>query len=158
MSEAISIVAGIESCRFAIKGQGHAPAAGFANVNAGITIDMTGLNSVVVNTDQSIASVGAGASWLDVYTYLDTLGLSVAGARNGAVGVGGLVLGGGISYFAPRKGFACDTVINFEVCLSSKAFPISTNYSLDRPRNGRSRQRKRRIPTRPVPRLERRSE
>jgi hypothetical protein len=43
----------------------------------------------------------------------------VAGGRNGAVGVGGLTTGGGISYFSPQVGFTCDTVRNFEVVLGS---------------------------------------
>ena len=55
---------------------------------------MTGLASVKVNKDKTIASVGAGATWLDVYLYLDGLGVAVAGGRNAAVGVGGLTLGG----------------------------------------------------------------
>ena len=55
---------------------------------------MTGLSTVAVNDDKTIASVGAGASWLDVYLYLDHLGVAVAGARNAAVGVGGFTLGG----------------------------------------------------------------
>jgi hypothetical protein len=88
-----------------------------------ITIDMTKLNSVAVNGHHTVASVGAGATWLDVYLYLDPLGLSVAGGRNGTVGVGGLTPGGRISYFAPRVGWACDNVVNFEVCLASS--PIS---------------------------------
>ena len=91
------------------------PAAGFANINDGVTIAMTNLSSIEVNADKTVASVGAGAKWLDVYTYLDGLDLSVAGGRNGDVGVAGLTLGGGISYFAPRVGWACDNVVNFEV-------------------------------------------
>jgi FAD/FMN-containing dehydrogenase len=90
------------------------PAAGFANINGGVTIDMTALSSVTVNDDYTVVSIGSGAIWLDVYSYLDTLGLSVAGGRNCLVGVGGLTLGGGISYFAPRVGWACDNVANFE--------------------------------------------
>ncbi|MCJ1240213.1 hypothetical protein MMC14_008213 [Varicellaria rhodocarpa] len=119
VSEAVSIISGIENCRFAIKGRSHAPAAGFANINAGVTIDMTKLSSITVSDDRTVASVGAGATWLDVYSYLDTLSLSVAGGRNGAVGVGGLTLGGGISYFLPRVGWACDNVVNFEIILAS---------------------------------------
>lgn len=79
---------------------------------------MTGLSSVATNDDHSIAYVGAGASWLDVYATLDPLNKTVAGGRNGAVGVGGLTLGGGISYFSPQAGFTCDTVVNFEVVLA----------------------------------------
>ena len=89
VADAVTIISGIPSCQFAIKGQTHAPAAGFANVNAGVTIDMTPLSSVEINDDKTVASIGGGASWLDVYTYLDSFGLSVAGGRNGAVGVGG---------------------------------------------------------------------
>ena len=55
---------------------------------------MTGLASVKVSKNKTIASVDAGASWLDVYLYLDGLGVAVAGGRNAAVGVGGLTLGG----------------------------------------------------------------
>ncbi|MCJ1317048.1 hypothetical protein MMC15_002369 [Xylographa vitiligo] len=119
VAKAVAIISGIEGCHFAIKGQSHAPAAGFANINAGVTIDMTDLKTVTVNSDGTVASVGSGASWLDVYLYLDALGLSVAGGRNGAVGVGGLTLGGGISYFAPRVGWACDNVVNLEIVLAS---------------------------------------
>ena len=112
----ISLISGIDTCPFAIKGNTHAPAAGFANIEDGITIDMTGLKSVNLNVDQKVAGIGGGASWLDVYAYLDPFNVSVAGGRNGLVGVGGLTLGGGISHFAARVGWACDNVVNFEVC------------------------------------------
>lgn len=62
--------------------------------------------------------MGVGASWGDVYAFLDPLGLSVAGGRAAQVGVGGLTIGGGISYFSPRYGWTCDTVTNFEVVLA----------------------------------------
>ncbi|RFU26415.1 hypothetical protein B7463_g9924, partial [Scytalidium lignicola] len=120
VSTAVTILASPQSeCKFAIKGRAHMPAAGFANIDDGVTIDMTRLSSVSVNEDHTVASIGAGASWLDVYQFLDPLGLSVAGGRNGLVGVGGLSLGGGISYFAPRVGWACDNIVNAEVVLAS---------------------------------------
>jgi FAD/FMN-containing dehydrogenase len=120
-ADVVQIISKIVSanCQFAIKGRGHAPGAGFANIDSGITIDMTGLSSVSVRNDYSVASVGAGASWLDVYTFLDPINKTVAGGRNGAVGVGGLTLGGGISYFSPQVGWTCDSVVNFEVVLAS---------------------------------------
>lgn len=115
VSTAISILNRDSNCTFAIKGQGHAPAAGFANIRDGVTVDMTALRSVSIDSGKKIAHVGAGASWLDVYTYLDQHNLTMAGGRNGQVGVGGLTLGGGISYIGPRVGWACDNVLNFEV-------------------------------------------
>ncbi|MCJ1309087.1 hypothetical protein MMC25_002742 [Agyrium rufum] len=119
VAEAVSTILALDNCNFAIKGRTHMPAGGAANINGGVTIDMSTLDSITVNKDHSMASVGAGASWLDVYTYLDTLSLTVAGGRNGAVGVGGSTLGGGISYFAPRVGWACDNVMNYEIVLAS---------------------------------------
>ncbi|MCJ1384458.1 hypothetical protein MMC17_007574 [Xylographa soralifera] len=77
------------------------------------------MNSVSVNAARTIASVAAGAVWLDVYRYLDALGLAVSGGRDSNVGVAGLTLGGGLSYFIPRFGFVCDNVVNYEVVLAS---------------------------------------
>lgn len=116
VSKAVSILVGDGNCHFAIKSQGHAPAAGFANIQDGVTIDLTALRSVSLSSNKQVAHVGAGASWLDVYSYLDQHNVTVAGGRNGQVGVGGLTLGGGISYIGPRVGWACDNVLNFEVC------------------------------------------
>ncbi|OAG04488.1 FAD-binding domain-containing protein [Paraphaeosphaeria sporulosa] len=117
----IASIANQHDCPFAIKSQGHAPAAGFANINNGITIDLTALNAITTNKDASVAHIGTGASWLDVYAHLDTLNKTVAGGRNGGVGVGGLTLGGGISYFSPQAGFTCDTAINFEIVFAAFA-------------------------------------
>lgn len=119
VSEALEIISNTRNCYFAIKGRGHAPAAGFANVDGGVTIDMTTLSSVSLNEDFTVASIGAGAKWLDVYDYLDGSGVQVAGGRNGNVGVAGLLLGGGISHFTTKAGWACNRVINYEVVLAN---------------------------------------
>ncbi|KAL9603056.1 MAG: hypothetical protein Q9219_001420 [cf. Caloplaca sp. 3 TL-2023] len=80
---------------------------------------MSSIKSVDVDPSNTSVSVGAGARWSDVYQKLDLMGLGVAGGRISDVGVGGLITGGGMSYFAPRYGFVCDQVINFEVVLAS---------------------------------------
>ncbi|KAI5919906.1 cytochrome P450 [Camillea tinctor] len=95
----------------------------------GVTIDLSGLSSITLSPPGvSVAavgvhisptlSVGVGATWGSVYTHLDTLKLGVNGARATGVGVGGLTLGGGISYFGPRFGWTCDSVTSFEVVLA----------------------------------------
>lgn len=71
--------------------------AGAANIDDGVTIDLGAMNDVIVNEAQTVASVGAGARWLDVYATLDSLGLSVVGGRDSNVGVAGLTLGGWFS-------------------------------------------------------------
>ncbi|KAF5722353.1 6-hydroxy-D-nicotine oxidase [Fusarium mundagurra] len=119
VATALEIVSKHKDCKFSIKGHGHAPTAGFANSNGGVTIDMTTLSSVSLNKKSTIASIGAGAKWLDVYQHLDGSGVQVAGGRNGNVGVGGLLLGGGISHFTTKVGWACDRVINYEIVLAN---------------------------------------
>ncbi|KAI1120718.1 hypothetical protein F5Y10DRAFT_289356 [Nemania abortiva] len=105
-------------CKFAIRSGGHASWAGASNIAGGVVIDIRALNSVDVHSDTSTVSVGAGAAWDDVYVKLDPIGLSVNGGRAAEVGVGGLTLGGGISYFSPRYGWTCDTVTCFQIVLA----------------------------------------
>ncbi|TVY39480.1 Bifunctional solanapyrone synthase [Lachnellula subtilissima] len=109
----------VAPCYFAIRSGGHSSFAGAANVQDGVTIDLRGLNSIDINPDGPLVSVGVGASWGSVYTQLGHYNLSVAGARAFSVAVGGLSIGGGISYFAPRYGWTCDTVINYVVVLAN---------------------------------------
>ncbi|KAL8951437.1 MAG: hypothetical protein Q9222_002598 [Ikaeria aurantiellina] len=106
-------------CQFAIRGAGHTPFAGSANIEDGVTIDMRSIRAVNVNQQKTVVSVGAGARWSGVYEVLDAVGLGVAGGRISDVGVGGLILGGGMSYFAPRYGFVCDQVVNYEIVLAN---------------------------------------
>lgn len=115
----MSTVTKITNCTFAIKGQGHAPAPGFANIDNGVTLDMTSLNQTAINDNKASASVGPGSAWVDVYRTLQPYNKTIAGGRNGAVGVGGLTVGGGISYYSPQVGWTCDSVINFEIVLAS---------------------------------------
>ncbi|PQE14459.1 oxidoreductase FAD-binding protein [Rutstroemia sp. NJR-2017a BBW] len=105
--------------KVAVRGGGHSPFAGSANVNDGITIDLRSINTVEVNETRSIASIGGGAIWGHVYEKLDPLGLSVLGGHVYDVGVGGFTLGGGFSSLSPRYGMCCDMVENFEVVLAN---------------------------------------
>ncbi|MCJ1292642.1 hypothetical protein MMC34_004195 [Xylographa carneopallida] len=93
--------------------------AGAANIQDGITIDLSAINQVDVSANSKATSVGGGARWEDVYLKLDRMGLAVAGGRVAEVGVGGLLTGGGNSFFAAQHGFACDNVHNYEVVLGS---------------------------------------
>ena len=93
--------------------------AGAANIDGGVTIDLGGMKDIAVSPDNTTTSVGGGARWVDVYQKLDALGLAISGGRVFDVGVGGLTLGGGNSFFGPRYGFGCDGVRNFEVVLAT---------------------------------------
>ncbi|KAL9622294.1 MAG: hypothetical protein Q9160_003305 [Pyrenula sp. 1 TL-2023] len=107
-----------EPFNFAVRAGGHMWFADASSSPDGITIDLRSLNSVDLSPDKSSVSVGAGATWDAIYGKLDPLRLSVAGGRVAGVGVGGLTLGGGISYFGPREGFTCNQATSFEVVLA----------------------------------------
>ncbi|KAI9648500.1 hypothetical protein NHQ30_003135 [Ciborinia camelliae] len=104
--------------KVAVRGGGHSPFAGSANIDKGITIDLRNINAVEVNESRDIVSVGGGAIWGQVYDKLDPMGLSVVGGHVYDVGVGGFTLGGGFSSSSPRYGMCCDMVENFEVVLA----------------------------------------
>lgn len=104
------------NCQFAVKSGGHASFAGASNIgDRGVAIDLRNLNELVVSRDRMQTSVGAGMLWSSIYMELDAKNLSVVGGRSGAIGVGGLTLGGGISFFSGRYGWACDMVRNYQV-------------------------------------------
>lgn len=79
-----------------------------------MTIDLINLNQITVCADKTQTSVGPGNRWKDVYNYLEPKGLAVIGGRVSDIG-SGLILGGGISFFSARYGWACDNVNNYQV-------------------------------------------
>ncbi|KAG6059644.1 hypothetical protein E4U32_003908 [Claviceps aff. humidiphila group G2b] len=112
------LTARVTRCAFAVKGGGHAPSKGASNIQGGLTIDMRAFNQTIVAADRKEVSVGAGNVWVSVYEALKPMGLGVIGGRVSGIGVGGLTLGGGISYFSNRYGWACDNVNSYEVVLA----------------------------------------
>jgi hypothetical protein len=119
---AVTTLSGASSsypCKFAIRSGGHTPNAGASNIEDGVTIDLQYMNAVEYDAANNLAKVGAGATWNDVYSTLEPLGVMATGGRSSSVGVGGLTLGGGISFFSPEHGIICDNVLEFEVVLGN---------------------------------------
>jgi len=102
--------------KYSVRSGGHTPNPGYANSNGGILIEMSKFRSMSLSTDGTVASIGPGLKWVEVYNYFSQRGTTVLGGRIPNVGVGGLILGGGLSFFANQYGLACDNVKNFEVC------------------------------------------
>ncbi|KAF1956090.1 FAD-binding domain-containing protein [Byssothecium circinans] len=132
VAAAIKVLVQYPDTKFAIRSGGHSPHPEVSNTDHGVTIDLSGLNSIEKsNESDDIYRVGAGTNWGAVYKLLDGVGRSALGSRELKVGVGGLSLGnyadfianygtsGGLSFFAPQRGWACDSVVNFEVVLAS---------------------------------------
>ncbi|KAI8932194.1 hypothetical protein NX059_011074 [Plenodomus lindquistii] len=105
--------------QFAVRSGGHMPGGGSSNIAGGVTIDLGNMAWTRFDAATETVDIGPGARWLSVYTELQRYGRVVAGGRDGNVGVAGLLLGGGISYFTARRGFGCDNVIAYEVVLAN---------------------------------------
>ncbi|KAG9237432.1 hypothetical protein BJ875DRAFT_157184 [Amylocarpus encephaloides] len=106
------------SALFSVRGGGHGTVVGAANNNGGVTIDMSHMNSTTLSPDKSIAFVGAGARWNNVFAALEPLNLTVSGGRVAGIGTGGFLTGGGISFFSPEYGWACDRIAGMEVVIA----------------------------------------
>ncbi|KAG8529862.1 uncharacterized protein KY384_005343 [Bacidia gigantensis] len=71
----------IKGCEFAVRGGGHTPFAGSANIQNGVTIDLQSFKQLDISQDQSQISIGPGNRWEDVYLKLDALQLATSGGR-----------------------------------------------------------------------------
>jgi FAD/FMN-containing dehydrogenase len=103
---------------FAVRSGGHTNWAGSNNINDGVTVDLRYLDTITYDSSLELVHMGPGMTWGAVYAYLKTQGRVVAGGRATDVGVGGLLLGGGNTFYTGRHGFACDNVVEYEVVLA----------------------------------------
>ena len=131
-------------CPFAIKSGGHSRGVGASNADGGVTIDLVRLNGIQVSKNKKSVVIGAGLRWLDVYQELEKHNLLVVGGRVADVGVGGLLLGGmisylafdhadihkgGISFFSNRHGWGCDNILSYEIVLPDGSIQTITQKS-----------------------------
>lgn len=100
---------------FSVRSGGHSPNPFDANIETGVLVTTDHLNHVSYDTSTNLATFGPGLRWDAVYTALDPYNVSLVGGRVMDVGVGGLMLGGGLSYLSDLYGLACDNVVSFEV-------------------------------------------
>lgn len=113
----------------AVRSGGHAPYAS-NNVQGGVTIDLGRLNSVNYKGckgGSGVAFVGSGARWGEVYSVLEPKEVMVGGGREGHVGVGGFLLGGGFSWYSGKRGMCADDVLGYEVVLADGNIVMATN-------------------------------
>lgn len=93
--------------KFAMRGGGHMPIPDAANINnTGVLISSTNLNTLKLSQDGETMSIGPGPRWGDVFNYLEFTNKTVIGGRLAPVGVPGLLLGGGISWYSVKHGLA----------------------------------------------------
>lgn len=105
-----------------------------ANIDStGVLISSTKLTTLSLSADKQTLSVGPGPRWGDVYVYLASTGTGkmVVGGRYSPVGVPGLLLGGGISFYSNEFGFASSNgnIRAIEVRILPPFFPELTTLA-----------------------------
>ncbi|KAF4628749.1 hypothetical protein G7Y89_g9408 [Cudoniella acicularis] len=132
-AEEVAVILGAartHECQFAVLAGGTSPNKHASNIEGGITISMHRMKNVeVVDSEMLHVQAGAGSLWADVYRELDMRNMSATGTRNGLTGVTGSILGGGISFFSQQNGWACDTVVRFEVVLANSSIAQISHLS-----------------------------
>lgn len=116
VSRIIKALANID-CLVAFRSGGHTQWKGSNDIHNGVSIDLGLMTAVSYDAETKLASIQPGPRWTDVYQELVKVGVCVTGGRDGSVGIGGFLTGGGNSYYADLMGLACDSVANFEVVL-----------------------------------------
>lgn len=97
-----------------IRGGGH-NIAGLALSDGGVTLDMSGLTAVEVDTDAGLARVAAGATLGDIDRATQASGLATTLGFVSGTGTAGLTLGGGFGYLTRRFGWTVDDLESAEI-------------------------------------------
>jgi FAD/FMN-containing dehydrogenase len=101
---------------FAPRCGGHSYA-GYST-SSGLVIDVTRMNTVNVNTDNTTATIGAGIRLIDVYAALAQYGLVLPAGSCPTVGIAGLTLGGGAGVLDRKFGLTCDNLLAAQVVVA----------------------------------------
>lgn len=104
-----------------VRGAGH-NVAGNALVDDGLVIDLSNMRTVMVNPGNKTAVIQGGANWGDVDRETQAFGLVCAGGVVSDTGVGGLTLGGGLSWFRRKAGMSIDNLIGADVVLANGSY------------------------------------
>ena len=101
---------------FAARSGGHSY--GGYSVSNGIVIDVTAMSSVHADPSARQATIGSGATLMQVADGLAPDGLVVPGGTCATVGIAGLALGGGQGVTGRRFGLTCDSMLGATVVLA----------------------------------------
>jgi len=98
----------------AIRGGGHSYA-GFGVADGALQIDLAAFNTVALNQDRRVVSVGGGTRIKELLTATLAVGLHTPMGACGDVGVAGLALAGGDTSPRGLFGTACDNIIGAQI-------------------------------------------
>jgi len=89
--------------------------AGYSTLSNGLVLDLRNLRGVSINRRAGIATIGAGAQLIDVYTALAAQGVTIPAGSCPSVGIGGHALGGGVGLAGRAFGLTTDNILGAQV-------------------------------------------
>jgi FAD/FMN-containing dehydrogenase len=98
----------------AVRGGGHS-VAGHSIPDGACVIDLGNLRSVSVDPRTQLVEADGGCLLMDLDVATTAFGLAVPSGTFFDTGIGGLTLGGGISYILSSAGFTCDVLVGAEL-------------------------------------------
>jgi FAD/FMN-containing dehydrogenase len=91
---------------------------GLGSVDDGLVIDLRGLNSVSVDADGGVATIGGGCLVGEVDAATHEHGMATPAGIISTTGASGLMLGGGIGHLSRKCGLSIDNILGAQVVLA----------------------------------------
>jgi FAD/FMN-containing dehydrogenase len=98
------------------RGGGHSYAGN--SVNRGLVLDLRDINDVHVDPSTALVTIGGGTQTRKISAALREHGLIFPLGNSDDVGIGGLVLGGGVSVVSRAIGLTCDSLVSTDIVLA----------------------------------------
>ncbi|KAK4119575.1 FAD-binding domain-containing protein [Parathielavia appendiculata] len=115
--------------KFAVKSGGHSPNNYYASIDGGPLISTQRMDHVLLDPTTGVIDVGPGNRLDEVAKKLHGTGWTFVGGRIGNTGVGGLMLGGGLSYMSAQYGWSASSAISYEVVLANGTIVTASDTS-----------------------------
>ncbi|KAL4953775.1 hypothetical protein BDW69DRAFT_150909 [Aspergillus filifer] len=94
--------------------------------NGGLVIDLQKIKHVEVNADSKRVRVGGGCRWKDVDEAVQGMGLALVAGIVNDTGVGGITVGGGYGWLAPKYGLIIDNLMAATVVLADGSVVVAS--------------------------------
>lgn len=104
VSTFVKLIGGKPDIKYAVKSGGHSPNLGWATADDGVLLSLANMKGAEYDAEKNIAYVAPGGHWKDVIADLAPFNKTVVGGRLDMVGVGGYLLGGGVSFLSSQYG------------------------------------------------------
>ncbi|KAL5332957.1 hypothetical protein BJX70DRAFT_88754 [Aspergillus crustosus] len=110
---------------FAVAGGRHTTSDASSSYG-GLVIDLRRMKKVIVEADTKIVRVEGGCRWKDVDDALEGHALALVEGIVNDTGVGGITLGGGYGWLAPRHGLIIDSLIAVKMVLADGRIMVAS--------------------------------